>query len=150
MLDLVGPAYPPALRRLHDSIARLAGDSSWVRYYGAIPFEDLHLRYAAADLGLFASSCETISIILLETMASGLPIACSSREPMPEILGEAGVYFDPEKPANVAIALETLINDPNLRAELAKRSYAKAFLYSWKSCADKTFSFLAQNVKAVL
>jgi glycosyltransferase involved in cell wall biosynthesis len=87
VLDLVGPAYPAALKRLNQTINCVDAERRWVHYHGAIPFNELHLCYSQADLGLFASSCENMPNILLETMASGLPIACSNRGPMPEVLG---------------------------------------------------------------
>ena len=80
--------------------------------------------------------------ILLETMASGLPIACSNRGPMPEILGEAGIYFDPEKPDEIACAVEILISQPVLRSQLAAASYEISMHYTWERCADQTFQFL--------
>lgn len=143
VLNLVGPAYPPALKRLNETIARLGVDQSWVRYQGAIPFNELHQRYAQADLGLFASSCENMPNILLETMASGLPIACSNRGSMPEVLGDGGVYFDPEQPEDIARALRELINSPVLRVKFSELSYRNALQYSWKRCADSTFKFLS-------
>ncbi len=142
VLDLVGPAYPPALRRLNVTIDRFDPDRRWVHYHGAIPYADLHATYAAVDAGIWASTCETFGIILLETMASGLPIACSNRGPMPEVLGAGGVYFDPEQTADIAGALRELIQSPPLRAELAQVSYQKAQQYSWHRCADETFNFL--------
>jgi glycosyltransferase involved in cell wall biosynthesis len=142
VLDLVGPAYPPALKRLNETIARVDADRRWVHYHGAVPFNELHHRYAQADLGLFASSCENMPNILLETMASGLPIACSSRGPMPEVLGDAGVYFDPEQPEEIARVLRELIESPQLRTELAHASYQRAQQFSWQRCADETFGFL--------
>jgi glycosyltransferase involved in cell wall biosynthesis len=142
VLDLVGPAYPPALKRLNETITRQGKYQSWVRYHGAIPFSDLHLCYAEADLGLFASSCENMPNILLETMASGLPIACSDRGPMPEILGAGGIYFDPEKPADIAHAIRQLIVAPQLRTQLSQMSYEQAKQYSWERCAALTFGFL--------
>ena len=147
MLDLIGPAYLPALKRLNETIARFDVDKSWVRYHGAIPFNDLHLRYARADLGLFASSCENMPNILLETMASGLPIACSNRGPMPEVLGAAGVFFDSEQPADIARALRDLIASPKLRTRLAQLSYQRAQQYSWERCATATFRFLVNVSK---
>ena len=146
-LDLVGPAYPSALARLQETLTRLDPDGSWVRYHGAIPFESLHQYYADADAGLFASSCENLPNILLETMASGLPIACSNRGPMPEVLGAGGVYFDPEDSEEIAYALQNLIQSPSLRAELSERSYRQAQRYSWQRCADETFQFLAALAK---
>jgi glycosyltransferase involved in cell wall biosynthesis len=142
VLDLVGPAYPPALIRLNQTIDRLDFERRWVHYHGAIPFTELHLRYAQADLGLFASSCENMPNILLETMASGLPIACSNRGPMPEVLGQAGVFFNPEQPEDIALALRKLIESSQTRTELAHASYARVQEYSWLRCADETFRFL--------
>lgn len=142
VLDLVGPAYPAALKRLNQTIDRVDTERRWVHYHGAMPFNELHLRYAEADLGLFASSCENMPNILLETMASGLPIACSNRGPMPEMLGNAGMYFDPEQPEEIASALLALIKSPQLRTKLAQASYAKTQEYSWQRCANETFEFL--------
>jgi glycosyltransferase involved in cell wall biosynthesis len=145
-LDLVGPAYPPALQRLNDAIARVDPVRHWVNYHGAIAFDTLHQKYAQADLGLFASSCENMPNILLETMASGLPIACSNRGPMRELLGDTGVYFDPEQPDDIVRALQVLIGSPQLRTDLARASYACAQQYSWQRCADETFGFLVTAV----
>ena len=147
VLDLVGPAYPPALKRLNQTIDRLDFERRWVHYHGAIPFNELHLRYADADLGLFASSCENMPNILLETMASGLPIACSRRGPMPEVLGQAGVFFNPEQPDDIARALRELIESPQTRTELARASYEKVQEYSWLRCADETFRFLKRVIQ---
>ncbi len=142
-LDLVGPAYPPALARLRETLARLDPGGNWVRYHGAVPFEELHQHYADADAGLFASSCENMPNILLETMASGLPVACSDLGPMPEMLGNAGTYFDPEEPNDIARALRQLIESPQLRGGLAQASYRRAQQFSWQRCAEETFGFLA-------
>jgi glycosyltransferase involved in cell wall biosynthesis len=144
VLDLVGPAYPPALKRLNATLDRVDAERRWVHYQGAIAFDALHHHYAQADLGLFASSCENMPNILLETMASGLPIACSNRGPMPEVMGEAGVYFDPEQPEDITRALRELIVSPELRTKLAQVSYARAQQYSWTRCANETFAFVLQ------
>ena len=79
--------------------------------------------------------------ILLEMMAAGLPIASSNRGPMPEILGDAGLTFDPLSPANISDILERLIQDPDLRTTLAKKSQFAARKYSWEYCANGTFRF---------
>lgn len=152
VLDLVGPAYPPALKRLNETIDRVDKAREWVKYHGAVPFDALHTHYAQADMGLFASSCENMPNILLETMASGLPIACSNRGPMPEVLGDNGIYFDPEEPDEIVRAIRKLIDDPELRTELANASFRRSQSYSWQRCANETFEFLnyiASNNKAM-
>jgi glycosyltransferase involved in cell wall biosynthesis len=147
VLDLIGPAYPAAVARLEASLKQWDPEQRWARYHGPVPFAELPRYWEQADLGLFASSCENMPNILLETMAAGLPIACSNRGPMREILGAAGVYFDPERPPEIAAALRTLIESPGLRAEKAQASFAKAREYSWERCANETFEFLSQVVR---
>ena len=85
--------------------------------------------------------------ILLEAMAAGLPIACAKRGPMPEVLGETGIYFDPEQPADIAQTLEMLINLPALRAQKAEAAYARVQNYTWERCAQNTFVVLKQAVR---
>lgn len=143
-LDLVGPSYPPALRRLKVGIQKHDPEKKWVNYYGAVPFDQLHGIYQQADLGLFASSCENMPNILLETMASGLPVASSNRGPMPEMLADAGVYFDPENPQEIAHALQKMIASQELRTALSCASCAASKQYTWERCARETFDFIAK------
>ena len=105
---------------------------------------DLVRLYHDADAFVFASSCENMPNILLEAMAAGLPIASSNRGPMPEILGDAGVLFDPESVDDVEVALATLVNDHDSRTRWASDAYERASQYSWSQCADATFRFLAE------
>jgi len=140
-LELVGPAYGPALRKLRTALRNADPDALFVRYVGALSYRELSARYASAELCVFASSCENMPNILLEGMASGLPIACSHCGPMPEILGAAGLYFDPERPADIARCLRELIASPALRAEKAGASFAAAHAYSWARCAEGTLAF---------
>ncbi|NKW71676.1 glycosyltransferase family 4 protein [Rhodobacteraceae bacterium R_SAG10] len=146
-LTLVGPAYPPALRRLEKVQLRVDPDNQFVNYQGPIPFDDLHRMYADCDLGLFASSCENMPNILLEKMAAGLPIACSNRGPMPEMLGDAGMYFDPESPQEIADTLRVLILDHDLRSGLAQKAFHRAGQFDWARCAPDTLELLAQTAR---
>lgn len=143
VLELVGP--PAAgIGRLKEALNRLDPERVFITYRGAVPYEKLDVIYAAADIGAFASSCENMPNILLEGMAAGLPMACSHMGPMPEVLGDAGVYFDPEYANSIAGALGKLIASPDLRAQIAQAAFNRAQAYSWKRCADETFEFLAR------
>jgi glycosyltransferase involved in cell wall biosynthesis len=147
VLELVGPLGRGA-SRLRRTLDRVDPDRAFVRVLGPLAHEQLPARYAAADIGVFASSCENMPNILLEGMAAGLPLACSSRGPMPEILGKAGVYFDPEDPDDIARAIRRLIDSPELRAECAGAAFRTASGFSWERCANETFAFLASIVQA--
>ena len=96
---------------------------------------------------MYASSCENLPNILIEAMAAGLPIASSSRGPMPEVLGDAGLYFDPEDPAGLALRLRELVESHELRASLAQRAFERAADYRWDRCAEQTFAFLAEVLR---
>lgn len=141
ILDLIGPPGS-AIGKLRKTIQEVDPDEKFVKYHGAVEYEKLHTLYLTADIGVFASSCENMPNILLESMAAGLPVACSEMGPMPEILGDAGVYFNPEQSDEIATAIRTLILSSELRTDLAKLSFEKAQLYSWERCAVETFNFL--------
>lgn len=66
---------------------------------------------------------------------------------MSELLGDAGMYFDPEDSSDIYHAVRELIESPELRARLANASFERAQLYSWRRCADETFKFLAEMVR---
>ncbi|HEX8384118.1 MAG TPA: glycosyltransferase family 1 protein [Sphingomonas sp.] len=143
-LDLVGAAYPPALARLRERIEEVDRAGIFVRYRGLVPFDELHRCYGEADGFVFASTCENMPNILLEAMASGLPVASSSYGPMPEVLGQDAVYFDPVRADSVARALRTMIADAALRDRLAAVSFDRAQAFSWTRCAQDTFRFLGE------
>jgi glycosyltransferase involved in cell wall biosynthesis len=144
-LDLVGPAYQPALVRLERTMHRLDPAGQFIRYRGPVPHSQVAEYDRRADGFVFASTCEAFAQVLLEVVASGLPIACSDRGPMPEVLGDsATVYFDPERPEEIAQALHCLMSDHALRERLAWSAYERAQAYSWARCARETFSFLVE------
>ena len=142
-LDLVGPAYPPAMRRLNKALLKIDQQKTFIHYHGPVPYSNLVKWYHRADLFVFASCCENMPNILLEAMASGLPIACSNRGPMPEVLSESGLYFDPEKPSEVACTIRALLDSPALRAEKAASAFRRATSFTWQRCAEQTFQFLS-------
>ena len=105
-------------------------------------FEGLHNLYKNCDTFVFGSSCENLPNILLEAMASGLPIVSSNKGPMPEILGESAVYFNPSSVPSIVEAVEKALKDEILRSSLAKSSWEKVQILSWERCAKDTFDFI--------
>jgi glycosyltransferase involved in cell wall biosynthesis len=149
-LNLVGGGRGPAQDRLNAEIARSDPDGRFVTLTDFVPHADIPRLLAEADLFVFASSCENMPITLLEAMAVGLPIACSNRGPMPEVLQDGGVYFDPEDPATIATAVESLLDATDKRHAYARRARELAGKYSWKRCASQTFDFIHQTFQTSL
>ncbi len=142
-IEFVGPAYPAALARLRATLARVDPNGEFASYDGPLPFDRLHEVVDRSDIFVFASSCENMPNILLEGMAQGYPIACSNRGPMPEVLGDAGVYFDPENVDSVVAAIERLVVCRELRERCAASAWTRAETFSWERCADETLRFLS-------
>ncbi len=137
--------YGPAFRRCID---QLDPQGAYLIWKGAEPFATLAARYQAADAFVFASSCENLPNIMIEAMAAGLPIASSSRGPMPEVLGEPGCYFDPDSVPSIEQALRRLMEDAAWRQSLADSASRRASAYSWPRCARETLDFIAAVCKA--
>jgi glycosyltransferase involved in cell wall biosynthesis len=143
-LTLVGPKEPKAFAQMQRVIQTLTPPTAWLQYLGPIPYQTLEQEYQQADLGIFASSCETFGMIVLEKMSVGLPIACSQLSAMPEILRDGGVYFDPHSPESIAKAIEAYLLSPSLREQKRAIAQQLAKTYSWQACAEQTVAFLHQ------
>jgi glycosyltransferase involved in cell wall biosynthesis len=118
------------------------GYPSWIKRKKSVHYDDMPALYQNADMFVFASSIENMPNVLIEAMASGLPIACSNIRPMTDILGDAGVYFDPTDACSIATALRTMVHDAKLRRWLGARAKERAGIYSWKKTATETFEFI--------
>jgi glycosyltransferase involved in cell wall biosynthesis len=148
VLTLAGGGHGAAQDRLDSAIAEVDPNRGFVKSAGFVRPADLPAVLDAADIFVFASSCENMPNTLVEGMAAGLPIACSNRGPMPEVLGDAGVYFDPEDSESIAAAIKALVIDDRARRDKARLAFEKARQYSWSRCADETWSFLRSTVDA--
>lgn len=141
-LLLAGGGRGLAQRLLDEEIARTDPQKNFIEAIGFVRHDEVPSLLAKADLFIFASSCENMPNTLVEAMASGLPIACSNRGPMPEVLEDGGVYFDPENPDSISIAIEKIITDKELRISIAMRAKELSEQYSWARCASETWDFL--------
>jgi glycosyltransferase involved in cell wall biosynthesis len=144
-LSLVGGGKGPAQQLLQDEIAVLDPYGEFVEQLAFLPQQELPNHLAHADLFVFASSCENMPNTLVEAMAVGMPIACSNRGPMPEVLADGGVYFDPKDADSIAEAIEQIIQSSALRLAIAQRAKVLSQQYNWKRCADETWAFVAET-----
>jgi glycosyltransferase involved in cell wall biosynthesis len=146
-LDLVGGGEGKSQARLEKQIAESDPKGEFVKQHEFVPHHTLPDFLARADVFIFASSCENMPNTLLEAMAVGLPIACSDRGPMPEVLQDGGVYFDPENPESIAAAIMELIVSSDKRTQLSMRARDLSKQYSWARSAQETLSFIAKTAE---
>jgi glycosyltransferase involved in cell wall biosynthesis len=146
-LSLVGSAYSRALHKLKAVRAQNKDLDEYVSYSGPMEYNKLPNHYERAQIGILASSCETFGMILLEKMASGLPIACSDRAASLEIAGNSVLYFDPYDVKSIEDKLTELIRSTALREELSKRAVERSQDFSWSKCSNQTFKYLQMIIK---
>jgi glycosyltransferase involved in cell wall biosynthesis len=147
-LTLIGPHWGWYSKKIYKLIKKCDPLGEFIKDEGLIPFSRLHVYYNKHDIFVFPSSCENMPNILIEAMASGLPIVCSDRGPMPELLGDGGQYFDPESIDSIVSALDFTIEKKLIRENKAKKSFFSAKRFSWEKCASDTLSFISSFEKA--
>ena len=105
-----------------------------VQLAGARHGTDLVDSYRWADVLVLPSDKEGMPLVVLEAMASGLPVVATDVVGTRELLGDAGVLVPPD-PDAIAKALDRVAVDAPLRAELSARGLAAARHYSWERLA---------------
>ncbi len=104
--------------------------------------EELLLFYNAAEIFAYPSFYEGFGIPLLEAFACGTPVAASDRTSLPEVGGEAAVYFNPYDTGNILQALENLAFDEGLKVGLVKKGFDRAKEFTWENAAKKLYNIL--------
>lgn len=96
--------------------------------------------YENAVAFIFPSLYEGFGIPPLEAMSSGCPVICSNVSSIPEVVGNAGEYFDPYNPESIASAIEAVVLYPARRKELIEFGKLRCKEFSWKKCANETLN----------
>jgi len=94
--------------------------------------------YKNALVFIFPSLYEGFGLPVLEAFSCGCPTLLSNTSSLPEIGGDAALYFDPHDPASLTDALEHIISDNSLRKQLILKGYERSKLFSWEKTAKAT------------
>jgi glycosyltransferase involved in cell wall biosynthesis len=147
-LALVGEYEKDSFLGCHAELVELAqelGLTERLTFTGFVPDEDLALLYNDATVLVLPSFSEGFGLPVIEAMVSGLPVAASDRNSIPEVLGDAGLLFDPLVPDEIHAAVLRLLEDGTLRAECRKRGLERAKLYSWSVAARRMMTILEET-----
>jgi len=138
MLVLAGAAADPAYwQQVEETIARLNLQGR-VKHIPACPREQLIALYRGALAFVQPSLAETCSFPLLEALALGVPAAVARMSALPEMAGEAAIYFDPYNVAEMTEAMERLVWDEQLRGQLSGQAIEQAAKFTWQKTARQT------------
>ena len=94
--------------------------------------------YRRADAFIFPSLSEGFGLPVLEAFHSGTPLLCSNATSLPEVAGDAALYFDPLDPNAIAEAMVRFYEDPALAQRLVEKGAERLHAFSWKRTAAET------------
>lgn len=139
-LVLVGDFRGDVFRTCHADLiaqAKAKGVESRVHFPGFVPDGDLAHLFHAAEAFVFPSYLEGFGLPAVEAMACGAAVAASDRGSLPEVVGDAGLLFDPHDAAGLAGVLRRVLDDANLRRDMRAKSLLRAPQFTWEKSADQ-------------
>ena len=122
----------------YQKIKRRFGGVKGIVFTDFVSDEELAALYQNAAVYVFPSLCEGFGLPPLEAMAYDLPVVCSNSSCLPEILGEAAEYFNPESVDDMAGKIGSVLSDKNLQSRLISSGRERIKKYSWKKMAQET------------
>jgi len=121
-------------------LAKELGVQNDIVFLGHIDNKELTNCYLNSSFFIFPSLYEGFGIPLLEAMSFGLPCLSSNVSSLPEIGGDAAIYFSPQSPDEICAAMTKVIESPDLSEDLKKKSLIQSKKFSWQSHVDEIIS----------
>lgn len=128
------------------AVATAQGDR--VQFTGKVSTETLEQFIAHADVLILPSLYEGFGLPPLEAMACGCPTIVSRAGSLPEMCGDASLYFDPTDHRELAATMLRVLSSQEVRQDLRERGRRHASRYNWNNCARQTLGFLEELVAA--
>jgi glycosyltransferase involved in cell wall biosynthesis len=100
--------------------------------------------YAYSDVYVLPSLYEGFGVPAIEAMGCGAPVAVANNSSLPEVIGDAGLLFNPTDPADIARAVLEIKQN---RDKWVKKSLARVKQFSWEKCASDTLNVLLKTAK---
>ena len=135
--DTSGKGFWDNVDELKAFVADTAPLPGHVHFTGYISDADLTELLNASDALVFPSLWEGFGLPAVEAMSCGIPVLASSRGgSLPEVVGDAGLLFEPENPEAIASCIIGFLSNENLRASLARNALERSKLFSWSRGAE--------------
>lgn len=124
-------------KKEEETISRLGYEDGQVRQVSGGD-EEISLYYKNATALVYPSKYEGFGLPPLEAMACGCPVISSNSSSLPEVVGDVGVYFDPDDIEGIKSAIESVVFSPEKMKIMSKLGRERAKLFTWHKCANET------------
>lgn len=145
-LALVGDFTGAGFHSNYDALLqRVSGSdllSQRVHFTGYVSDEDLVALYSSALAAAMPSYSEGFGLPAIEAMACGAPVLSSKLGSLPEVVGEAGLYFDPFDAHAIAEAIAQMASEPDTQRSLSSLAVPRAAQFTWRRAAELTLGHL--------
>ena len=115
---------------------------------GHTPDEHIPGLYAHAGLLVVPSLYEGFGFPVLEAMAVGTPVVCSDTSSLPEVAGDAAIFFPPHDHYALARAMEDLLRNPSIAEQLRRKGFEQARQFTWQRAAEQTIGIYREVAKS--
>lgn len=132
----VGKPHWPGARCKLVNLAKELNISASIEFKDYI--DDIVQEYNQAELFVFPSLYEGFGLPILEAMACKMPVICSNKTSLPEVGGDAVIYFDGYDEDDLAKKMFKVLTDKTLRKRLILKGLQRAKMFSWEKTAEKT------------
>lgn len=129
-------------------IEEINAEGERVVFTGYVSSACVRRLYQQADAFVFPSLAEGFGLPVLEAFYCGTPLLCARATSLPEVAGEAALYFDPSDPADIAEAIVRFYADPSLSAKLRASGQRRLELFSWAKASDRTVDLYRDCLRA--
>lgn len=143
--EVAGDSFYSAHREVRSTIRDCRLDQR-VTFAGYVDDPTLTSLYSAARMLVLPSLDEGFGLPAAEAMACGAPVAASNAGALPEVVGDAGLLFDPLDEIAMARAIQRLLTDNALHAGCSRIGVERAKRHRWSTVADRVFSELGRIV----
>lgn len=148
------------LRHEYDGSLVVAGRIGWkaeeiaprlkapgIMHLDYVPPAELATAYRNADVFVFPSIYEGFGFPMLEAMAAGVPVIAARSSSLPEIGGNAALYFEPHDAKELVAQLRRVLHDGELRREMIVLGRDRAAQFRWDTAAGRTFAVMRDVVE---
>lgn len=109
-----------------------------VHFFGPVTETELPILYSRAQLFVFPTLYEGFGLPVIEAMACGTAVACSNQSSLPEVGGDAAVYFNPANTEEITQSIITILKEEDLQTALQKQALQQAKKFTWEQTAKQT------------